>query len=143
MMSSAAFLLVAALALTVLTHAQPLSDSSSARAPSPPDHTPRLQKRTVSKEPNAEELAVLKDLILSRVASELSESLREQPTSKRAKEEEERQKEAEEEEAMIAEARAKRLFAPLSGLPGEIPTMKRLIRYHQCYFNPISCFRRK
>ncbi|XP_064095171.1 uncharacterized protein LOC135207372 [Macrobrachium nipponense] len=96
-----------------------------------------------------QELAVLKDLILSRVASELSENLREQqqPTAKRAKEESEREKEAaqeaEEEAAILAEVKAKRMFAPLSGLSADIPTMKRQIRYHQCYFNPISCFRRK
>ncbi|XP_068220132.1 uncharacterized protein AstC [Palaemon carinicauda] len=150
MMSSAAVMLVATLGLAALTHAQPMNESPSAaaHAPSPnTHHTQRLQKRTVSKEPTAEELAVLKDLILSRVASELSENLREQPALKRAKEESAREKEAaqeaEEEAAILAEVKAKRMFAPLSGLPADIPTMKRQIRYHQCYFNPISCFRRK
>ncbi|XP_066980286.1 uncharacterized protein AstC [Macrobrachium rosenbergii] len=149
MMSSAAVMLVAALTLAALTHAQPINESPSAAAHAPltNTHTQRLQKRTVSKEPTAEELAVLKDLILSRVASELSENLREQPAIKRAKEESEREKEAaqeaEEEAAILAEVKAKRMFAPLSGLSADIPTMKRQIRYHQCYFNPISCFRRK
>ncbi|KAA0203910.1 Allatostatin C Type I precursor protein [Hyalella azteca] len=35
----------------------------------------------------------------------------------------------------------KRTFAPLNGMQDESPTAKRQVRYHQCYFNPISCFR--
>ncbi|KAK7069678.1 hypothetical protein SK128_022487, partial [Halocaridina rubra] len=94
------------------------------------------------------ELAVLKDLILSRVASELNENLLRERTAanrNRAREEEMEREEEEEEEREEEEmlAKTKRMFVPLSGLPGELPTIKRQIRYHQCYFNPISCFRRK
>ncbi|KAF2351638.1 Allatostatin insect [Trinorchestia longiramus] len=37
----------------------------------------------------------------------------------------------------------KRTITPFSGGPDELQTIKRQIRYHQCYFNPISCFSRK
>ncbi|XP_045613816.1 uncharacterized protein AstC [Procambarus clarkii] len=135
-MHCSAHLLLVALAVV---HALPAPNTrtSSLQTPSA-NHDPRIQKRAVSSDPNEEEIAVLKDLILARVASELQDSLQEVPTLKKILSEEEQQQQQQGEEV-----KRKRMFVPLSGLPGELPTIKRQIRYHQCYFNPISCFRRK
>ncbi|CAG2115240.1 unnamed protein product [Medioppia subpectinata] len=37
----------------------------------------------------------------------------------------------------------KQRIGGLGSLPGYESHQKRQIRYHQCYFNPISCFRRR
>lgn len=83
-----------------------------------------------------QDLAALKDLLVAQVAAELRRSWQELPALRRTLVDEDGL-----EEQQGAESKKKRMFAPLSGLPGELPTIKRQIRYHQCYFNPISCFR--
>ncbi|XP_037076613.1 uncharacterized protein LOC119097752, partial [Pollicipes pollicipes] len=45
----------------------------------------------------------------------------------------------------LAQASRRASGAAISAPPGAGPLTpaKRQIRYHQCYFNPISCFRRR
>ncbi|KAL7635317.1 UNVERIFIED_CONTAM: hypothetical protein RMT77_014384 [Armadillidium vulgare] len=103
-------------------------------------------------------MAILKDLILSRVVSEM-QSLREHQQeeqlqqqhhqSQQQQQEEKHQQDHQEhqlldsEETLSGLSKKKRFFLPLTGRAEDLPAMKRQIRYHQCYFNPISCFRRK
>ncbi|XP_071541891.1 uncharacterized protein AstC [Panulirus ornatus] len=142
MMPCAAHLLLAALALA-LTQALPAPEGNTHHTPTTSvihqhqQDAARIRKRAITSSTarTDEEIAALKDLILARVVSDLQDSWQDLPSLKKALGEEQLQ----EEEAI----KSKRMFAPLSALPGELPTIKRQIRYHQCYFNPISCFRRK
>ncbi|CAL4061050.1 unnamed protein product [Meganyctiphanes norvegica] len=100
-----------------------------AAAPVAPQHNvedQRLHKRSIPEEATHQELSVLRDAIIARLANEIQGQYPEYLT-----------------ETQDGSDKKKRMFVPLSGLPGELPTIKRQIRYHQCYFNPISCFRRK
>ncbi|XP_050734849.1 uncharacterized protein LOC127007681 [Eriocheir sinensis] len=144
--------LVVALALALaLTHALPAKEASAMQKEVASGHDGgRLQKRAAAAatDTSQEELAALKDLILSRMAAELEDSWQDLPSFKRdlmkgeGGDLDEEEDEGEEGGSRRGEMK-KRMFAPLSGLPGNLHTIKRQIRYHQCYFNPISCFRRK
>merc|ERR1712179_36970 len=72
------------------------------------DQTPRLQKRSIAEEATQQELSsVLRDAIIARLANEIQvqypEYLR---------------------EVQDGGDKKKRMFVPLSGLPGELPTIK-------------------
>nr|WLV89606.1 allatostatin-C [Gecarcinus lateralis] len=145
--------LIVALALALaLSHALPAKEASDVQKEVASGHDGgRLQKRAAAAatDTSQEELAALKDLILSRMAAELEDSWQDLPSFKRdlMKGEgdmmDDEEDEGEEGGSRREEVKKKRMFAPLSGLPGNLHTIKRQIRYHQCYFNPISCFRRK
>ncbi|KAK8395394.1 hypothetical protein O3P69_006205 [Scylla paramamosain] len=142
--------LVVALALVLtLSHALPAKEVPKAQKEVSSAHEGgRLQKRAAgpSSDTSQEELEALKDLILSRLAAELDATYQDLPSFKhdllKAEVDGEEDDEGNE-EGRREEGKKKRMFAPLSGLPGNLRTIKRQIRYHQCYFNPISCFRRK
>nr|WKR38382.1 allatostatin-like protein [Penaeus merguiensis] len=133
-----AHLLAAALLLALALASPAPQDKPLEAAPDRPQHPVHLQKRAAPQDPSPEDLAALKDLLVAQVAAELRRSWQELPALRRTLVDEDGL-----EEEQGAESKKKRMFAPLSGLPGELPTIKRQIRYHQCYFNPISCFRRK
>nr|QPO25126.1 C-type allatostatin [Callinectes arcuatus] len=141
--------LVVALALVLtLSHALPAEEVPEAQKEVSSGHEGgRLQKRAASPsiDTNQEELAALKDLIFSRLAAQLDDTYQDLSSFKRdlLKAEVDGEEDEEENEGRREEGKKKRMFAPLSGLPGNLRTIKRQIRYHQCYFNPISCFRRK
>ncbi|XP_027213118.1 allatostatin isoform X1 [Penaeus vannamei] len=131
--------LAAALLLALALASPAPQDKPLEAAPNQPQHPVHLQKRAAPQDSSPEQdLAAFKDLLVAQVAAELRRSWQEPSALRRTLVDEDGL-----EEEQAAQSKKKRMFAPLSGLPGELPTIKRQIRYHQCYFNPISCFRRK